>query len=113
MIAWSDPRSYWKKNTGGKKGQMKRVKMMIKLVMLAICMFSVLAIVGCSKVNKENYDKIKIGMSYEEVLGVLGKPDTCQDPVLKTKSCIWGSSDKQIKIKFVVDTVAWRSSKGI
>lgn len=92
---------------------MKRVKMMIKLVMLAICMFSVLAIVGCDKVNKENYDKIKIGMSYEEVLGILGKPDTCQDPVLKTKTCIWGSSDKQIKIKFVVDTVAWRSSKGI
>ena len=87
--------------------------MMIKLVMLAICMFSVLAIVGCEKVNKENYDKIKIGMSYEEVLGILGKPDTCQDPVLKTKTCLWGSSDKQIKIKFVVDTVAWRSSKGI
>ncbi|MEA1947610.1 MAG: DUF3862 domain-containing protein [Thermodesulfobacteriota bacterium] len=92
---------------------MKRVKMMIKLVMLAICMFSVLAIVGCDKVNKENYDKIKIGMSYEEVLGILGEPDTCQDPVLKTKSCIWGESDKQIKIKFVVDTVVWRSSKGI
>jgi hypothetical protein len=87
--------------------------MMIKLVMVAICMFSVLALVGCSKVNKENYDKIKIGMSYEEVLGILGKPDTCQDPVLKTKTCIWGSSDKQIQIKFVVDTVAWRSSKGI
>ena len=92
---------------------MKRVKIMIKLGLLAICMFSVLTIAGCDKVNKENYDKIKIGMSYEEVLGILGKPDTCQDPVMKTKSCIWGSSDKQIKIKFVVDTVAWRSSKGI
>ena len=92
---------------------MKRFQMMIKLVMLVICTFSVLAIDRCDKVNKENYDKIKIGMSYEEVLGILGKPDTCQDPVLKTRSCIWGSSDKQIKIKFVVDTVAWRSSKGI
>jgi len=92
---------------------MKRVKMMIKLEMLAIFMFSILTIVGCDKVNKENYDKVKIGMSYEEVLGILGKPDTCQDPVLKTKTCIWGSSDKQIKIKFVVATVAWRSSKGI
>ena len=63
--------------------------------------------------DKENYDKIKIGMSYWEVLGVLGKPDTCEDPVLKTKNCMWGSSDKQIKIKFVGDTVAWRSSKGL
>jgi len=92
---------------------MKQVKPMIKLVVLMICMFSILALSGCSKVNKENYDKIKIGMSYEEVVGILGKPDTCEDPVLKTKSCMWGSSDKQIKIKFVADIVAWRSSEGI
>jgi hypothetical protein len=92
---------------------MKRVNMMIKLAMLAIFLFSVFTMVGCDTVNKENYDKIKIGMSYEEVLEILGEPDTCEDPVLRTKSCIWGSSDKQIKIKFVVDMVAWRSSKGL
>ena len=80
---------------------------------LQATMFSILALVGCGKVNKENYDKIKIGMSYEEVVAVLGKPDTCEEPVLKTESCMWGSSEKQIKIKFVADTVAWRSSKGI
>ena len=92
---------------------MKRAIPMVKLVVLAICIFSILALAGCSKVSKENYDKIKIGMSYEGVVEVLGKPDTCEEPVLKTKSCMWGSSDKQIKIKFLVDTVAWRSSKGI
>lgn len=92
---------------------MKRVIPMIKLLVLVICVFSLLALTGCSNVNKENYDKIKIGMRYEEVVGVLGKPNTCEDPVLKTKNCMWGSSDKQIKIKFVADTVAWRSSKGI
>ena len=70
-------------------------------------------LVGCSKVNKENYDKIKIGMSYEEVVNVLGNPDECDDPVLKTKNCTWGSSDKQIKIKFIGDIAAWRSSEGI
>jgi len=86
---------------------------MIKMAVLAICAVSILAFAGCSKVNKENYDKIKTGMSYEEVIGVLGKPDTCEEPVLKTKSCMWGSPEKQIKIKFVGDTVAWRTSKGI
>jgi len=86
---------------------------MIKLVVLVICMFSLLALTGCSKVSKENYDKIKIGMSYEEVVGVLGKPDTCEEPIMKTKSCMWVSSDKQIKIKFAADIVAWRSSEGI
>jgi len=92
---------------------MKRVMLMVKLLVLSICMFSVLSIVGCNKVSKENYDKIKIGMSYEEVVGVLGKPDTCEEPIMKTKSCMWVSSDKQIKIKFAADIVAWRSSEGI
>lgn len=92
---------------------MKRIISMIKLLVLAMCVFSILALAGCSKVNKENYDKIKIGMSYEEVVGLLGKPDKCEEPILKTKSCMWGSSDKQIEIKFAGDTVVWRSSKGI
>jgi hypothetical protein len=92
---------------------MKRVIWISKLAALAICVFSILSLAGCSKVSKENYNKIKIGMRYEEVVGVLGKPDTCEDPVLKTKNCIWGSSDRQIKIKFFGDRVAWRSSKGI
>ena len=92
---------------------MKQITSKIKLVVLAICVFSILATVGCSKINKENYDKIKTGMSYEEVIGVLGKPDTCEEHILKTKNCMWGSSDKQISIKFVADIVSWRSSKGI
>jgi hypothetical protein len=92
---------------------MERVKTMIKWAGLAICIFSILAFAGCSKVNKENYDKIKIGMSHEKVVEVLGEPNTCEDPILKTKSCMWGSSEKQIEIKFAGDTVIWRSSKGL
>ena len=92
---------------------MERNLLITKLMVPAICMFSLLVFAGCSKVNKENYDKIKIGMSYEEVVEVLGKPDTCEEPIMKTKACTWGSSDKQIKIKFVADIVAWRSSEGI
>ena len=92
---------------------MERVKPMITEVGLAICIFSILALAGCSKVNKENYDKIKIGVDYETVVEVLGEPNICEDPILKTKSCTWGSSEKQIEIKFAGDTVIWRSSKGL
>ena len=92
---------------------MKRFMSRQMMTALGICVLSILLLFGCSKVNKENYDKIKIGMSYPEVVAVLGNPDKCEEPVLKTKSCLWGSSDKKIEIKFVADTVAWRSSKGI
>jgi len=86
---------------------------MIKRIGLAICIFSLLAFAGCSKVNKENYDKIKIGMDYVKVVEISGEPDTCEEAILKTRSCTWGSSEKQIDIKFAGDTVIWRSSQGL
>jgi hypothetical protein len=92
---------------------MKRIAQIAKLAVPAICMLLILSIAGCSKVNRENYDKIKIGMSYEDAVKVLGKPDTCEESILKTKSCIWGTAAKQIRVKFVADIIAWRSSKGI
>ena len=92
---------------------MKQITTATRFAILAACLFMMVSITGCSKVDKEHYDKIKIGMSYQEVTQILGNPDSCGDPVLKTKSCTWGSPDKQIKIKFAGDAVAWRSSKGI
>jgi len=92
---------------------MERVKPMIKRIGLAICIFSILALPGCRKVNKENYDKIEIGGGYEKVVEILGEPNTCEEAMPKMKSCTWGSSEKQIEIKFVDDTVIWRSSKGL
>jgi hypothetical protein len=92
---------------------MERLKPIIKGVGLVICIFSILAFTGCSKVNKENYDKIKIGVEYEKVVEILGEPNTCEEAMLKMRSCTWGSSEKQIEIKFIDDTVIWRSSKGL
>ena len=86
---------------------------MIQWAGLALCVFSILTLSGCSKVNQENYDKIKIGMDYQQVVDVLGKPSACEEPILKTRSCTWGSSEKHIEIKFAGDTVIWRSSQGL
>lgn len=35
---------------------------------------SVLLVAGCSKVTKENYDKVKVGMTKDQVIEILGKP---------------------------------------
>jgi len=85
----------------------------IRMTLPIVCLFLMLAIAGCSKINQENFDRIQLGMSYAEVVGVLGKQQTCEEVILKTKSCVWGSSEKQISIKFVGDTVVWKSAKGL
>jgi hypothetical protein len=67
---------------------------------------------GCSKINQKNFDKLKAGMEYDEVLKILGKPDNCES-VLNMKNCIWKESSKTIKIVIVADKVVLLSSQGL
>ncbi len=86
------------------------MKGMKKFLFLGVFIF--IALFGCSKVNRDNYDKIKVGMDYQEVVSIIGKPDMC-DSALGAKSCIWGSADKNISVKFVGDKVVFPSMKGL
>ncbi len=86
------------------------MKHLTKFVFVALLFSLVLA--GCSKLNQENYDKIKIGMDYQQVIEIIGNPDKC-DAALGAKSCIWGGEKKNITIKFVADKVALPTMKGI
>ena len=82
------------------------------IIFLVLGLFLSIALVGCSKLNRENYDKIKVGMDYPEVISIIGKPDKC-DAALGAKSCIWGNDNKNITIKFVADRVVVPSMKGL
>ena len=73
---------------------------------------AILAAFGCSKLSQENYDKLSVGMDYQEVIELLGNPDECKS-VLNAKNCIWGDSSKNITIKIVADKVVFLSSTGL
>ncbi|MFN3984084.1 MAG: hypothetical protein ACK4KV_01265 [Rhodocyclaceae bacterium] len=59
---------------------------------------------ACSKVTMNNYNKLKIGMRYTEVVQVLGGPSSCSD-VLTVKNCTWGDDKRFINVSFVADQV--------
>ncbi|MGE6106547.1 DUF3862 domain-containing protein [Aeromonas sobria] len=71
-----------------------------------------LVLTGCSKVNRDNYDKLKMGISYNQASTILGKADSCDD-VLGTTSCVWGDAQHNIKIRFIADKATFFSSEGI
>ena len=71
-----------------------------------------LLLTGCSKLNRENYEKLKVGISYAEASAILGKAERCDD-ALGTTGCIWGGEDKNIKIRFIADKATFFSSEGI
>lgn len=78
----------------------------------AIGLIASISLFGCSKLNRENYDKINVGMDYGEVVSIIGEPDTC-DSALMAKNCIWGNEDKNITVKFVADKVVLPTMKGL
>lgn len=81
-------------------------------VLIPIIIFVSLFILACSKVTQENYEKIKLGMSYEEVVDILGKAQECGSSIGMT-NCRWESSEKYIRVQFIADKVVFFSAKGL
>lgn len=71
-----------------------------------------IALVACSKLNKDNYEKLSVGMEFNEVEAVIGSPDNCSE-TLGTKNCRWGDDTKYIKVTFVADKATLFSNNGL
>ena len=56
------------------------------VLILTLCIH----VVGCSNLTQENYNKIKVGMSLQEVEKLLGSSPTC-DSALGTKKLHMGN----------------------
>lgn len=65
------------------------------LLIVALAFF----VAACSKVNLENYGRLKSGQSFEEIVAVLGQPTRC-DETLGFRQCTWGDESRAIKIGF-------------
>lgn len=73
---------------------------------------ALVVLAGCSKLTQDNYDKLKVGMSYSDVTQLLGKPSECSD-ALTAKNCDWVSGDSHVNVKFVGDSAVLFSGKGL
>jgi len=79
---------------------------------LAVVTLILLIIAGCSKLTMENYDKLKLGMAYNEVVGIIGSPGKCSD-VMGVRNCEWGDEKKSINVTFAGDNVLFFNSNGL
>lgn len=67
---------------------------------------------ACSKVNRENYDKLRMGMDYKEVVQLLGEPERCES-LVSAKSCTWGEAPKTITVQLIGDKVILFQGEGL
>jgi len=84
----------------------------VKKLWLGCLLLISLSLTACSNATMENYAKLKSGMSYAEVVAVIGKADSCSE-TLGIRSCIWGSEESNITANFVNDQVILLSNKAI
>ena len=71
-----------------------------------------LVMLGCSKITLENYNKISVGMSYDEVTQLIGPPDECDD-VMGARNCRWGDEKRSINVSFVGSKVLLFASSNL
>lgn len=71
-----------------------------------------LLMLGCSPLTQENYNKITVGMSYDQVTALIGKPDTCDD-VMGVRNCVWGDEKRSVQVGFVADKVLLFSANNL
>jgi len=71
-----------------------------------------LVMLGCSKITLENYNKISVGMSYDEVTQLIGPPDECDD-VMGARNCRWGDEKRSINVSLVGSKVLLFASSNL
>ena len=77
---------------------------------VAICFLIILG--ACSKVNQENYSKLKFGMTKSEVEAAIGAPRECAGAA-GMSSCTWGDELHGISVQYAGDKVLLYSGKGL
>jgi hypothetical protein len=78
------------------------------LAILATCVL----LAACSKINQDNYSKLKAGMPKTEVESLLGSPTECSGAIGLT-SCTWGDEKTFISVQFAGDKVMMFSGQGL
>lgn len=69
-------------------------------------------VVACSKVNMENYSRLKTGQGYDEVVAILGQPARC-DEMLGVRQCVWGDDKQGITVGFVASKALTMSANNL
>lgn len=82
----------------------------LRIATLAL-LSAVLAACG-SQLSLENYNKLKVGQSYDEVKQVIGDPARC-DEMLGVRTCVWGDEQRGISVNFVAGKVMLLSARSL
>lgn len=80
---------------------------------IAGCLLAGVLLAACgSQLSLENYNKLKVGQSFDEVKKVIGDPTRC-DEMLGIRTCVWGDEQRGVNIGFVAGQVMLLSATNL
>ncbi len=83
------------------------------LARATLVLIPALLLLGCAKsISLENYNKLQIGQTYDEVGKIVGPPARC-DELLGIRSCSWGDDEHGFGVNFVAGKVILLSARGL
>ena len=77
-----------------------------------VAVIFVLIVAGCTKLTMENYNKLEGGMTYNEVVNIIGSPDKCSD-LMGMRNCVWGNEKRSATVTFAGDRVLFFSANNM
>jgi hypothetical protein len=78
---------------------------------LVVAALALLSACG-SQLSLENYNKLEVGQSYDDVKKVIGDPARC-DEMLGVRTCVWGDEQRGISVNFVAGKVLLLSARSL
>lgn len=68
---------------------------------------------GCAeRLSLANYEKLKVGQPYAEVVEILGEPTRC-DELLGVRTCDWGTPERGVNVRFVASQVLLTQARNL
>lgn len=68
---------------------------------------------GCAeRLSLANYEKLKVGQPYTEVVAILGEPTRC-DELLGVRNCDWGTPERGVNVRFVASQVLLMQARNL
>lgn len=89
---------------------MRKTYILLSKCLLLMSLFVVL--IACTKVTQENYTKLQVGMSMQQVIAILGEPTDSKSADImgvSVTSADWKSQGVEIDIQFLNDQVEIKS----
>jgi outer membrane protein assembly factor BamE (lipoprotein component of BamABCDE complex) len=87
-----------------------------RIHVLAVIMLVLSLMAGCTlktgKVTRENFDKLKYGMTYEAAVAILGEPQDFSSR-FGVRQYTWTSGERQIHAKFLWNRAIYFSNRGL